>query len=1361
MSQDLIIAGESGVEAYVEALTRAGRRVVAGRFTLDEAKARAKLSSYQLVTPHHYVLELVQAAHLLGATYITARAGGGWFELRFDGAALTQQELGQLWGAAFAAYHDDRERACRHLAIGVQAALGLKPRQINISCDDGRERVIFSVESDTPATVRVEPSRRPGTMVQVRKALNLDVIHQSATAIEGRLPEFMLLRYRCALSEIPILINGQRVSAGWRHKEEHDDGCFVRVPIETEWERGWLGIRASRWPSVVSVMQHGVLVMEHAMPLGPLSVRAVVTSRRLSKNLSQSAFVQDEAWHTFMDEVILEAWHEALWRHLEPQLSGEVEAPRQLWIELARQVFSHVAQLRQRARQIKGATRRLALAIEHLKLWRAGDRVGEEEPSWRPVFVSLAQLGVGLTRERPLAVTRALFQDVAYDEARHAMLASGPDVMLLEGYLGQAAVDVTERLELMSLRQRNELAWRRQPPFDGVLDEAVYPSQLGRALASGGFVMVAVVARGLSTSTLEVYKQRRRLLTRQLPRSPLPRLLIIWSADPEPNERFDEVSDSEDYIEAMLSAVAMVPALVELYVSKEDYPDERLWRGLLDGLCEGTWWRGLLGALGVECSSERLLSWRTRHLDDGVCGWALSERAMSSVVMRSPSSSSPLEALAGCGQLARMPYLALLGRTRQASLWEVFELYGRLGFIPWVLRAHESAAQRLWRALADEAIDHEVLVLDERQRQRLASLVPGGALRAYEAELERMVNRQRFMRLRPRQLELTPQDGALIAKRRLHDGLRGELGLCDVILDEGGVWASGGWLDVVVLVSGRQLVRRRVLVGFGCFVAVVEASALSPTLGWDAIVEDEGWRVVERALLEAARALIISKVIAVERQEQTVSARQVELLWSFIVASQAYGAKLWAQDELLGERLGRAKLFTVVGQQGACSYEQVLALSHDQDQLGFVYQRDAWRVEAPGWLVVPDALEGAQPLLAQLFWQKRRVFSWGQGVEDKVQLAQALHAYLERPYVEWTHHANPEALCVVEEGPDARGRVFYAALFAEEDPRKVGLSLSLVWTSREAARRHLRRRWWRVEVMIESQGLLDWSTSSALDGEEVQELVEHAQRLESSVIARWVEEAAQDVEGAQVWSAPLWRALWRARFTSPGRASERQQDAALLSAAWFKTNHGPRRLDELEAIDPLAMMRFAWPEDEGEVKAAPSKLPIVILPARGLLRELTTLFELRSWAAWGDSHGGHDVSGRPSDEVGFIKEQGVSALGSLDEQVSLGMLAELINHLTQVTDEPVLVQTITWAPGAEGALMGFIDGHVTLNAAHETLIRLRQSLNVQGELDSAWCWALGSVIYTTCLRRDEEDRAVRALKFLERFMDYILALERR
>lgn len=77
------LAGQLGAE-------RALARV--GTFELDPERARAKLQRFQLQDPHHYVLELIQAAHLLGATEIHITQDADEFDLRCDAGPLEARQ---------------------------------------------------------------------------------------------------------------------------------------------------------------------------------------------------------------------------------------------------------------------------------------------------------------------------------------------------------------------------------------------------------------------------------------------------------------------------------------------------------------------------------------------------------------------------------------------------------------------------------------------------------------------------------------------------------------------------------------------------------------------------------------------------------------------------------------------------------------------------------------------------------------------------------------------------------------------------------------------------------------------------------------------------------------------------------------------------------------------------------------------------------------------------------------------------------------------------------------------------------------------------------------------------------------------
>ncbi|MBA2664714.1 MAG: hypothetical protein H0U74_20675 [Bradymonadaceae bacterium] len=110
----------------------AGKLAGRGQFQVDAERATDKLERFQLVDPHHYVLELVKAAHLLGAKVIEFVIDTDEMEVCFDGQSLGIEDLSELQSALFSERSDARQRAVRHIAIAVNAAKALGPREIVI-----------------------------------------------------------------------------------------------------------------------------------------------------------------------------------------------------------------------------------------------------------------------------------------------------------------------------------------------------------------------------------------------------------------------------------------------------------------------------------------------------------------------------------------------------------------------------------------------------------------------------------------------------------------------------------------------------------------------------------------------------------------------------------------------------------------------------------------------------------------------------------------------------------------------------------------------------------------------------------------------------------------------------------------------------------------------------------------------------------------------------------------------------------------------------------------------------------------------------------------------------------------------------
>src|SRR5690606_20095120 len=112
-----------------------------GQFTLDRAQARAKMQKFQLDDPRRYVLELVQAAVLRGATAVSFEIDADDMRMRCDGQPFTAAELAELWGSIFADGDDRPLRGLKQLALGLNAALGLNPKRIVVRSGDQELRL--------------------------------------------------------------------------------------------------------------------------------------------------------------------------------------------------------------------------------------------------------------------------------------------------------------------------------------------------------------------------------------------------------------------------------------------------------------------------------------------------------------------------------------------------------------------------------------------------------------------------------------------------------------------------------------------------------------------------------------------------------------------------------------------------------------------------------------------------------------------------------------------------------------------------------------------------------------------------------------------------------------------------------------------------------------------------------------------------------------------------------------------------------------------------------------------------------------------------------------------------------------------
>lgn len=136
------------IDDVLRELQASGRVDSEGEFTLDRAKAREKLRRYQLADPRAYVLELVQAASLKGATRVRFDIDSRDMVMEFDGRPFTVADFDDVYGAALRHDPDPDVRARRQLALGLGSAMALRLTQIVVESGNGTTGARLRLQSD-------------------------------------------------------------------------------------------------------------------------------------------------------------------------------------------------------------------------------------------------------------------------------------------------------------------------------------------------------------------------------------------------------------------------------------------------------------------------------------------------------------------------------------------------------------------------------------------------------------------------------------------------------------------------------------------------------------------------------------------------------------------------------------------------------------------------------------------------------------------------------------------------------------------------------------------------------------------------------------------------------------------------------------------------------------------------------------------------------------------------------------------------------------------------------------------------------------------------------------------------------------
>lgn len=302
------------VEKLIEELAAGADLSEPKHFTLDREKAREKLRDHQLSDPRLYVLELVQAAVIRGATRIRFDVDSDDVRMEFDGEPFDARDLDELYDAIWSAGRDNMVRARKCLALAFTSVMALGPRFVRLVSSDGERGTQLELRPDAPD--RIEPRRYEpaGTTIHIKSSSRPQAVVDFFRSVTGSRPEETLLRDHCRFSEVAVDLGGEIISGGVALPD-----AAITVDIAGPGVTGLGGLYPNEarpafyrqaggedrrgYSSRLILLRDGVWITTHPVDLDPGCFMAVVDAPALRKDASQHDFVRDDVYREVLQTV--------------------------------------------------------------------------------------------------------------------------------------------------------------------------------------------------------------------------------------------------------------------------------------------------------------------------------------------------------------------------------------------------------------------------------------------------------------------------------------------------------------------------------------------------------------------------------------------------------------------------------------------------------------------------------------------------------------------------------------------------------------------------------------------------------------------------------------------------------------------------------------------------------------------------------------------------------------------------------------------------------------------------------------------------------------------------------------------------
>jgi len=238
--------------------------------------------------------------------------------MRFDGGPFTLEDFDQLYASLLADTLDTQMRARQELAIGLNAAAGMKPKYVKVISGDGNTGAELEITPGEPDRFGAAAEVISGTHVHIRGRM-----WEVFTGRGQRLRE--LLETRLGYARIPITVDGEAVN--WNPRAHSAAGL---VDIDEGGVTGYAFLQELD-RAVVRWVKDGVLITSETVDDLVPGFTAVVHGESLRKDLSQQEIVRDQAYRNALSAV-RKAEGRALSKLADEVRKGRVRLAENRWI---------------------------------------------------------------------------------------------------------------------------------------------------------------------------------------------------------------------------------------------------------------------------------------------------------------------------------------------------------------------------------------------------------------------------------------------------------------------------------------------------------------------------------------------------------------------------------------------------------------------------------------------------------------------------------------------------------------------------------------------------------------------------------------------------------------------------------------------------------------------------------------------------------------------------------------------------------------------------------------------------------------------------------------------------------------------